>query len=280
MAENLVLGVIAGTGDLPVRLINFCRQTNRPFFVLGIEGQTPASTLQDTPHRVVRLGAVGTALEALREAGVAEIIFAGGVKRPSLLTLKPDSMGLSLLGRLSRHAFGDDGLLRGLSDWFEEQGFKVIAVNALLTDLLADHGILGKFQPDELAQKDIERGVMVARALGQVDVGQAVVVQQGIVLGVEAIEGTDALIQRSGQLRRDGLGGVLVKLCKPGQDRRFDLPTIGVETVTRAASVGLRGIAIQAGSVIILGREQVIERANESGIFLVGIDGGNHGNHD
>ncbi|MDI9349535.1 MAG: UDP-2,3-diacylglucosamine diphosphatase LpxI [Candidatus Symbiobacter sp.] len=274
MKEDKVLGIIAGNGDLPVRLIEFCRKSARPYFVLALEGQTPTAILTDIPHIVVRLGAVGTALAALRGAGVTEIVLAGGVKRPSLLTLKPDSTGMALLARLSLHAFGDDGLLRVLSDWLEEQGFRVIGVDSLLTGLLADLGVLGKFHPDALAQQDIERGIAVARALGQVDVGQAVVVQQGIVLGVEAIEGTDALLHRVANLRRDGLGGVLVKLCKPGQDRRFDLPTIGVETVARAASVGLRGIAVEAGLVIILGRDQVIERANQSGIFIIGIEGG------
>jgi len=125
--------------------------------------------------------------------------------------------------------------------------------------------------PDEQAEADIKRGIEVARGLGALDVGQAVVVQQGIVLGVEAIEGTDRLIRRCGELRREGPGGVLVKMKKPGQDRRLDLPTIGVNTVREAASAGLRGIAVETGGALVLGRDAVTAEADRMGLFVIGV---------
>lgn len=268
---DVKLGILAGRGDLPRRMIEVCRLTGRPYFVLAIEGQTEAETVEDTPHAWSRLGSVGFALDTLRHAGVKDVVFAGAIKRPSLLTLKPDARGAALLARIGLRAMGDDGLLRAVSDELEKEGFRIIGADDVLASLLVKQGTLGRYKPDELAFEDIKRGILVARALGAVDVGQCVVVQQGIVLGVEAIEGTDALIERTAALRRDGLGGVLVKLMKPGQDRRFDLPTIGVGTVVTAASVGLRGIAIEAGHVLILDQEKTIQAADEAGLFVYGI---------
>lgn len=271
VSEPPMLGILAGRGDLPRRMIETCRLINRPFFVLAFEGQTEQATVEGTPHAWTRLGAVGFALDTLHHAGVKDIVFAGAIKRPSLLTLKPDAKGAALLARIGLRALGDDGLLRAVSDVLEAEGFRIIGADDVLTSLLATGGPLGRYKPDALAEEDIARGIAVARALGAVDVGQAVVIQQGIVLGVEAIEGTDALIQRTASLRREGLGGVLVKLMKPGQDRRFDLPTIGLGTVTLAASVGLRGIALEAGHVLVLDRERAIEAADETGLFVYGF---------
>jgi DUF1009 family protein len=143
-----------------------------------------------------------------------------------------------------------------------------------LDDLKPAAGVLGRHRPDDAAAEDIERGRAVLEAMSAADVGQAVVVQQGMVLGVEAIEGTDALIDRCAGLRREGPGGVLVKLPKHGQETRTDLPTIGPETVSRAAAAGLRGIAVAAGATIIVRRQDVVDAADAAGLFLVAIEAG------
>jgi UDP-2,3-diacylglucosamine hydrolase len=149
---------------------------------------------------------------------------------------------------------------------------RVVGVQDVFADLLTPLGLLTRTQPDEGANNDIQRGIEVARALGRVDVGQSVIVQQGIVLGVEAIEGTDALIARSAGLRREGPGGVLVKLAKPQQDNRFDLPTVGLDTVMAAAKAGLRGLAIQAGRSLLVDRENACAAADKAGLFIVGVE--------
>jgi DUF1009 family protein len=133
-------------------------------------------------------------------------------------------------------------------------------------------GLLGRHVPDAQAKADIAHGIAVAKALGTLDIGQAVIVQQGLVLGVEAIEGTDALILRAGPLRLDGLGGVLVKIAKPQQDRRIDLPTIGPATIALANAAGLRGIAIQAGATLVLDRAELVRTADEAGVFVIAMD--------
>ena len=265
------LGIVAGRGDLPARLIAACRAVGRDYYVLALEEQTDRSTVQDAPHDWVRLGAGAQALELLRRAGVRDLVFAGAVRRPSLMAIRPDALTARFLAEVGLRAFGDDSLLRLILARFEQEGFQVLSPETLLDELLAPQGTFGAVTPDIDAERDIARGVAVARALGAVDVGQAIVVQQGIVLAVEAAEGTDEMIARAGTLRREGPGGVLVKVSKPGQDRRVDLPVIGPETVRRAAAAGLRGIAVEAGATLVIDRPAVIREADASGVFLVGL---------
>ena len=266
------LGIIAGQGELPARIVASCRETGRDFFVVAIEGQADPDLVAGTPHIWLRLGAADTAFAKLREAAVKEIVLAGAVRRPSLGALRPDLRAARVLAKLAQSALGDDSLLSVVVREFEEAGFRVVGPDEILGSALAVPGLYGKVAPDAQARADIETGVRAARALGALDIGQAVVVQQGVVLGVEAIEGTDALIARCGTLRREGPGGVLVKLKKPGQERRVDLPTIGTRTVAGAAAAGLRGIAVEAGGSLILDAAAVAAKADEAGLFVLGLE--------
>lgn len=267
------LGVLAGGGPLPRRIVERCAASGREVFVVAFEGDTEPETCEGVEHVWLPLGAVGEILRQLKKAGCREVVLAGPVRRPSFSKLKLDLRGMRLMGRIARAAAkGDDALLSIVVDELEREGFRVVGADSLLDDVVALVGVMGKHQPDDDAEGDIALGVRVAQALGEHDVGQAVIVQHGVVLGVEAIEGTDALIERCRTVRRDGPGGVLVKLKKPGQERRADLPTIGAQTVEHAAKAGLRGIAVEAGETIILDREAVIAAADRRGIFLVGLD--------
>jgi DUF1009 family protein len=265
------LGILAGGGELPMRLVEACRAVGREVFVLAFEGQAEPDSLRGVEHVWSRLGAVGGAIEALRRAGVTDLVMAGPVRRPSLRELRPDMRGLQFLARVGADSLGDDGLLTAIVEALEDEGFRVLGVDDVLTGILAEEGPIGRHRPDEQAERDIARGVSVARALGAVDVGQAAVVQEGLVLGVEAIEGTDRLLVRCQDLRRAGPGGVLVKVKKPNQESRADLPTIGAGTVKKAAAAGLRGIAVQAGGALILDRARTIEAADKNGLFVVGV---------
>lgn len=265
------LGIVAGEGDLPARLVHVCRAANRDLFVLAIEGHTDPETVRCVDHAWSRLGAGGTALDLLRRAGVEELVMVGPIKRPSLLDLRPDFRTAQFLARIGGRALGDDGLLRSVIGLLEDEGFRVRGIDEILQDLVATRGPYGALSPDAQAERDIARGVTVARALGEQDVGQAVVVQQGMVLAVEGIEGTDALLERCASLRRAGPGGVLVKIKKPGQDHRVDLPTIGPATVRGAATAGLRGIAVEAGGALVVDRPRIVAAADAAGMFVVGI---------
>ncbi|GAB6053500.1 UDP-2,3-diacylglucosamine diphosphatase LpxI [Magnetospira thiophila] len=266
------LGIIAGRGDLPAWIIAACRERGRPYFVLAIENQTdPETVARDVPHAWIRLGGAGKGITLLRQAGVKDLVMAGGVTRPSLASLRPDMWSARFLAKVGLKSLGDDNLLRALIAEIEAEGFHMVGLDDLLPSLLAPRGRLGRLEPDEQARIDLRRGWEVARGLGALDVGQGVVVQQGIVLAVEAVEGTEAMLARAGRLARDGLGGVLVKLKKPQQERRADLPTIGPATMDQAAAAGLRGIAVEAGGTVMLDRDEILVRADRLGLFLIGL---------
>ena len=266
-------GILAGGGMLPGRVAAAAAAAGREVFLLGLEGFAEASVLAPWPHATVRIGAAGRILALLREHGCRDLVLVGPVRRPSLLDLRPDAEGARLLTRIGRAAFaGDDGLLAAVVRVLGEEGFRILGAHDILTEAVGPKGLLSRSRADAAAMADIARGVKVARALGAVDVGQCCVVQQGIVLAAEAAEGTDAMLARAATLRWPGPGGVLVKLVKPGQDRRADLPTIGVGTIRAAAAAGLRGVAFEAHGTLLAEREAVVAAADEAGLFLLGID--------
>ncbi|MBO7483721.1 MAG: UDP-2,3-diacylglucosamine diphosphatase LpxI [Alphaproteobacteria bacterium] len=265
------LGIIAGSGALPHALIEACERMHRPFFVLGLKGHAnPKEFDKALPMAWVRLGAVGKAFRLMKKEKVEEIVMIGAVKRPSFVGLFPDFRGMKAIAHLKKKS-GDDSLLRGIAKEIESEGFKVVGIDEILPHLLAKEGVYTYEVPRPQDQADIKRGVEVAKLLGKADVGQSVIVQQGLVLAVEGIEGTDALVRRSADLKRKGAGGVLVKMTKPQQDRRMDLPTIGPQTVQAVKNAGFVGIAIQAGGVLISQSEQTVKLANQLGIFIVGV---------
>lgn len=272
-AEMAVLGILAGGGPFPGRVAAAAAAAGRRVFVVALRGFAEPSVVGPYPHEVIRVGAAGEILGALRRHGVRDLVLVGPVRRPSLLDLRPDAEGTRILARIGRAAFsGDDGLLAAVVRVLGEEGFRVIGAHEVLTEALGPRGVLGRVAPDAGSLADIARAAEVVRALGAVDVGQGCVVQQGIVLAVEAIEGTDAMLARAGGLLRPGPGGVLLKMVKPGQDRRADLPAIGPDTLRAAAAAGLRGVAFEAGGTLLTDRTGCVAAADAAGLFLVGIE--------
>lgn len=271
------LAILAGGGELPLHLAEACQLDGRPFLILGLEGMADP-TIADLPHAWTALGSVGKTLGLMRDHGCEAIVLAGIVKRPDFSKLKLDFTGARLLPRVVNAARGgDDQLLSVLIRFFEEQGFTVVGSDDVMTALLAPEGTLGRNVPSDDDHLDIRHGIDVVRRLGDLDIGQGAVVCHELVLAVEAVEGTDAMLERLLTLPDHLRGsetnrrGVLVKLPKPAQERRIDLPTIGPRTVERAAAAGLAGIAIEAGGALILNREAVISAANEAGLFVIGF---------
>ena len=273
--DRRTLGILAGGGPLPGRVAAAAQAAGRKVFVIALEGFAEPAVIGAFPHATARLGAAGRVLSLLRGAGCLDLVLVGPVRRPSLLDLRPDAEGARIAARIGRAAFaGDDGLLAAVVRVLAEEGFRVLGAHEILAEALGPAGLLTRAAPDAQAMADIDRGIAVARALGAVDVGQGCVVQQGIVLCVEAIEGTDAMLARAAGLRRNGPGPVLVKLVKPGQDRRADLPTIGAGTIRAAVAAGVRGIAFEAGGTILIDREATVVTAETSGLFLLGLEPG------
>ena len=264
------LGILAGDGELPVRLVDVCRATGRDVFVVAFNGESNPESVSHVSHVWLDLGAVGSAIQALKDADCRDVVLAGPIRRPKLTSLGLDLRGTAMLPKLLG-ARGDDALLTVVIGELEGEGFNVVGADDVLTELLAPEGALGTCGPGQDDWGDINRGIEVVRAIGAMDVGQAAIVHRGYVLGVEAAEGTDALIERSAALRREDRGGVLVKFSKPSQDRRVDLPAIGIDTIKHAATAHLAGIAVEAGQTIILGRDVVIESADAANLFIVGV---------
>jgi UDP-2,3-diacylglucosamine hydrolase len=265
------LAVIAGQGSLPARVIGAARDAGRPVFVLAFEGITDPGLVEGVPHAWVGLGQIGKAVDALHASGARDVVMIGPVGRPSLGALKLDWRGIRLASRLGLAGQADNRVLRLIIDELEREGFRVLGADDVVGSLLMPSGPITRARPDASAEADIALGIKVAYRIGELDVGQAVVVQQGLVLGVEAIEGTDELLERCAGLRREGPGGVLVKVRKAGQDRRVDLPTIGPRTVAGAVRAGLRGIAAERGNSLIARRQQTVADANAAGLFIVGV---------
>lgn len=240
--------------------------------MIAFEGQTDPDWLIEFPHDWVKLGAVARTLKLLHEAKADDICMIGPVGRPSLTSLALDWRALKMLPRLGGGLdAGDDKLLRVIVAELESEGFRVVGADDVSSDLLSPPGQWGRHKPTEQDQKDIDRAIAVLQALGPLDIGQSIVVQQGMVLAVEAIEGTDRMIERAGQWRRQAPGGVLVKGRKSAQDRRADLPTIGSGTVDVVAKAGFAGIAVEAGHSLVVDLEGTTKAANRAGLFIFGL---------
>ena len=265
------LGMIAGGGMMPVEIIKHCNDTGREIFVVGIEPYAKEDELKDAPHVFCTMGEVGKMLKAFEKNGVQEIVLAGGIKRPSFKELIPDWEGAKLMAKLALKKMSDNNLFIAVMDEIERHGFKVVGIEEVVPEMMFQEGIYGKVKPSGEDMDDIKRGVTVAKALGAVDVGQAVVVQEGMVLAVEAIEGTDMMLSRAATVKKQGKAPVMVKILKPGQDMRVDLPAIGLQTVEQLKKYGMRGIAVEAGGILLIEREAVIKMADEAGIFILGM---------
>jgi UDP-2,3-diacylglucosamine hydrolase len=268
------VGILAGGGPLPGQVARAVAALGRRVFIVGFQDFAEPGIIESWPHRYIRLAAAGEILSCLRAEGCRDLVLIGPVRRPSFSDLRPDATGARIMARIGRALFsGDDGLLAAIVRVLAEEGFAVHGAHEFLSGSVGWHGVLGRVQPDARAQADIRRGCAVVDAIGRLDIGQGCVVQDGLVLTVEAMEGTDRMLLRAGECRQPGRpGGVLVKMLKPGQDRRADLPTIGPDTVRRAAQVGLRGIAFQAGATLLTDPDGCIAVANEAGLFLVGVE--------
>lgn len=271
MNDAAPLGVIAGGGGLPRAVLGAAELSGRATFTIALTGSCDEATVEGRSHAWMAATKVGAILAALRGAGCRDVVLCGRVAKPNFDTLLPDATGLRLLPRLRTAArTGDDALLRLLVVFFEEEGFRVVGADNITGALLAPVGVLGRVQPAEGAHRENGVAIAAARAHGISDVGQGAVVRGGEVIAREEYDGTDAMLARVAGL--GGRGGVLAKASKPHQERRVDLPTIGVQTVENAAAAGLAGIVFEAGGTLLPEREATIASADRLGLFLIGVN--------
>jgi DUF1009 family protein len=278
------LGIIAGGGSIAAQVASYFSASGGEVFIVAIDG---AGYDDDTRSADVTLniGQIGGIMAAFRGADITNLVMVGDVDRPDLSNLQLDDEGHQVLTKfLELETRGDDALLRVISQFLQDGGFNILAPESILDNLTAPSGYLTLGQASSDDQKDIERGVDLLKAIARFDIGQGCVVSQGQVLAIEGPEGTDAMLQRVIGLSK-GIGplaadpalakkgsGVLVKLPKLGQERRIDLPTIGLRTIENAIQAGLSGIVFEGGGALIVDREACKSIANDAGIFLLGLD--------
>lgn len=270
------LGLIAGGGALPVSVAARCEAEGRPVFVVRLAGFADVH-LARYPGLEAGMAEFGKILSALKKAGCTGVCFAGTVSRPDFKTLKPDLKGATLLpGIIAAATKGDDALLRKILAVFEGEGYLIEGADDILGGETLPGGALGAVQPTEAQLADLRKALHVAEKAGELDIGQGAVVCDGLVLAVEAQEGTDAMLARVAGLPADLRGsgtarkGVLGKAPKPIQDLRVDMPVMGARTVEMAAAAGLAGVGGVAGKLILIDRAGLIAAADRLGLFVWG----------
>lgn len=271
-------GVVAGSGQIPVDLCAMLAARGDAPIVFMLEGEADPA-LQQYQHFPASTARIGDAVNTALQQGVTHIVMVGGVhRRPLLREFRPDLFTLRLLPRmLSALRLGDDAILSQIVKGMEERGLQVVGVHELMPDMVADVGVMGRIKPTKAMQESLDIGTRAARTLGALDAGQGVVVIGKRIVALEGAEGTDAMVLRIAELKASSRlankrAGVLIKMAKPGQELRADMPTIGVQTVHNAVKAQLAGIAVQAGATLIVDRKATVKAADEAGLFLMGLD--------
>ena len=261
------VGLVAGSGRFPVLFAQAAARTGRQVVAAAHKGETDAELEQHVSRLAwVKLGQLGRIAEVLRGAGCAQAVFCGGLRKARLLDLRPDWLGVKVLAGL--RSFGDDAALRAIAEALEREGIRVVSPLPFVPELLAPDGPLGHRRFSEEQRADAEVGLAAARALGAIDVGQTVVVKKGVVLAVEAVEGTDACIARGGSL---AAGAVVVKAVKPRQDLRFDVPAVGPDTIAVMQGARCAALAIETSRALVLDRDAFASAADRAGIAVEGV---------
>ncbi len=265
------IGLIAGQGNFPMLFAKAALSVKRPVIVFGVEGVTDRSVEEFTSEaHYVGLGELDRLLDLLKSKNIQQVVLAGSVPKKRIYdpSLKLDSAASKFLKETSNK--GDDHLLRSLEVLLKIKcGASVLDSRIFLKDTLAPKGVLTKLKPTEAQMKDMRLGFQIAKHVGRMDIGQTIVVKDGVVVAVEALEGTDEAIRRGGELARNGI--VVVKVSKPNQALRFDLPCVGLDTVETLRSVAGSALAIEAGRTILISKEKFIESADRAGLCVAGL---------
>lgn len=271
------IAILAGGGALPMIATAAAVRAGRRPTVFAIAGNADPAGFADVQVHELRFGEVGKLWRVMAENACAEAVFVGSIsRRPAIHALRPDLQALSLVPRVAKlMRGGDDGLLSGIAQIFEEKGIRLVSVVDIAPDIVLPEGVVTMKSPGDADREDIAKAGEAARVLGSLDIGQAAVCIEGRVVAVEGAEGTDGMMERIQSMRESGripaMGGVMVKRVKPHQDRRFDLPTIGPDTARRAGEAKLAGVAAEADGTLLVGRGETIAAFDQAGLFLLGV---------
>jgi DUF1009 family protein len=272
------IALICGGGSFPGAVADAIARRGRRPVLFAIKGWAEPKVVEQYPHHWIALGQVGRFFRLARAEECRDVLFIGTLLRPPLSQIRLDWQTIRLMPRIAQSfRGGDDRLLSGMARFMEEEGLRIVGLKSVAPDVIVPLGLLGRHHPSPADRADIARALDLLTTLGPFDVGQAAVVVNNNVLAVEAAEGTDNMLRRVAELRAQGRVttpqgvGVLVKAPKPSQDRRFDLPAIGPQTVANVVAAGLAGVAVAAGNTIIADAAEVIAAADRAKIFVVGV---------
>lgn len=263
------IGLISGSGNFPMIFAESARSEGLEVVAVAHRGETMPE-LAEVVEKIlwIKLGQLGKLVDFFKDEGVNEVVMAGGIDKKNIYRkVWPDMKALSLWSKLKNRL--DDGILRAVAGILGDEGIKVVESTLFLKSLMAPKGTLTKKSPEEHEQKDVDFGWKIAKEIGGLDIGQCIVVKDLVVVAVEAIEGTDETIRRGGKLAKKG--AIVVKVLKPNQDLRFDLPAVGLQTIRTMLEVEASCLAIEAGSVIMFEKEEMIREADRSGIAIVAL---------
>lgn len=263
------LGLIAGNGKFPLIFAEQARKEGYSLVAVAHRGET-LKEIEDLLEEVtwIYVGQLGKMIRTFLRAGITEAVMAGGIKKVKFLeNFRPDLRGAKFLARIKRK--DDDALLRGIAEELESEGIKILQSTLCVPQIVASEGVLTQRSPSAAEWEDARFGFRVAKEIGRLGIGQTIVIKKQIVVAVEALEGTDAAIERGGRLARSGF--VVVKVSKPEQDLRFDVPAVGVATVARLHEAGGTVLAVEAGKTILLEKELLLKQAEDSGISVVAL---------
>lgn len=265
------LGIIAGAGYLPRHVYDNCKKKKIDCIVIGLEKETDFSLFNDIEIPKFKIHHISKIVKYMRENGVTHVTLAGKVRRADISRLLLDLKGAKLFALIVANGLSDNAILKTIISFIESEGFELVAPEKIAVDIVLQKGVITKTKPDSSAESDIKQGLKILKGISTYDIGQAMIIQNGLILGVEAAEGTDDLLKRCGEIKQEGDKPIMVKICKVDQDRRVDLPCIGPDTIENAKKFGIRGIAAEAGSSLILEQAKTIKLANEYKIFIVGV---------
>jgi len=265
------VGLIAGNGRFPIIFARTARAEGVRVIAVAHEGETPPELSEHVDAITwIKIGQLDAIIRAFHSHGVRRAVMAGGIRKTALMEyFAPDERGMRFLSSLSN--WSDDAILRGVAAELEGEGIEVVESTLFLQSIVTPEGSLTQRQPNEAQWRDVRYGVAVAKGIGQWDIGQTVVVKNGMVLAVEAIEGTDEALRRGGQLGRGG--SVAVKVSKPSQDLRFDVPAVGPDTIPVCSAAGIAVLALEAGKTLLLDREECLRAADGAELIIVGVGG-------
>ncbi len=268
--KNTNIGIIAGAGQFPALVARTAKAAGAKVFICGFTGHTEEQLAQEADDfTIINIGQLGKLLKFFHGHKVKQLCLAGAIKKPNILDIKPDLRATKLFFKLTKNKQGDDALLRTIAAELQSEGFEVVQAANLVPGLHAPAGVLTKTAPSQEHWESIRYGWPIGKSLGAYDIGQCLVVYKKMVVAVEAMEGTDATLERGGSLSKDCIA---IKMSKPGQDSRTDLPAIGLNTVNILAGHGYLCLAYEAGKTLFFDRDEAVKLADKHGIAIVGVE--------